>query len=356
MRFLPLIRHFYNIIRRYIEPQKLEVPDSELYHQYGHLMGRFAHLYLNSGYTAKGEYVFWQAIDYQKIFREQSWLKDRRSLLLLKGLAMMFSKNGKMTAAEETIRTLYDASMSLFGPGDEITSWATSRLPAVMDRKTQNVENELRAVIASQGEKQKFITPRRIPNDSLQSMSQELLNRRLDLRYEFDHGVDVSAFHKASTSGDEESIRLELDNGVDVNPLQAACYQGHIAIVDILLRNGADVNAGSLGHGTALQIAAHKGHYSITQLLLASGADVNAKGGFYPTALYLAVFNGHHKIAQRLLDHGADVKATGCTYESNIQIARRYGDQSMVSLLLANGADEIPPTSPLQSTSVRLRR
>lgn len=72
MRFLPLVRHFYNTIRRYIEPRKLEMPDGELCQQYGHLMGQFAHLYLNSGYTVEGESVFLQAIDYQKIFRESS--------------------------------------------------------------------------------------------------------------------------------------------------------------------------------------------------------------------------------------------------------------------------------------------
>lgn len=383
MRFLPLVRHFYNTMRRYIEPQKLEVPDGELCHQYGHLMGQFAHLYLNSGYTVEGEHVFLQAIDYQKIFKELSWLKGRRSLLLLKGLAMMFSKNGKMEAAGETTKTLHDASMSLFGPGDEVTSWAAARLPAVMDRKIHNAENELRAVIASQGGKQSSITPRRTHNNLPQSMSQEQLfdpapdmdfdTQGYDaitlaaetgdvetIRLELDSGVDVnarnqasvSALHLASWNGHSLAVQVLLNHGADVNlqgkwphtALQAACYQGHTAVVEILLRNGANVNAtnaSSLSYGTgrtALQSATLKGHYSIVQLLLANGADVNANAGDYGSALYFAALRGHHKIVQHLLDNGADFKASDVGYEIALHIANRDGDDEMVSLL-AHGAD-----------------
>ena len=215
MRFLPLVMHIYNTIRRYIEPQKLRVPDGELCHQYCHLMGQFAHLYLDSGYTVEGEYVFLQAIEYQKIFGESSLLKDRRSLLLVKSLAMMFSKNGKMEAAGETTKTLHDASMSLFGPGDEIASWAAARLPAVMDRKIRNAESELRAVIASQGEKQSSITPRCIRNDFSRCMSQEqLFNPAPDMDFD-KRGFDAITF--AAETGDTERFQLELDRGADVN-------------------------------------------------------------------------------------------------------------------------------------------
>lgn len=385
MRFLPLIRHFYNIIRRYIEPQKLEMPDGELCHQYGYLMGQFAHLYLNSGYTVEGEYVFWQAIDYQKIFREQSWLKDRRSLLLLKGLAIMFSKNGKMEAAGETIKTLHDASMSLFGPEDEITSWAAAQLPAMMDRKTRNAENELRAVIASQGQKQSSITPRHMPNDFPQSMSQEQL---FDPAQLFDHAPDMdfdtrgcNAIISAADTGDVESIRLELDRGADVNArnrasesalmfasgrghslavqvllnhgadvnlqdkvcrtaLQQACHYGHTAIVDMLLKNGANLNSDSFSRGTALQAATVKGHYSIVQLLLANGADVDASSvAFRDTALYLAAANGHHKIVQALLDNGAYVNWQAIQGYNALLRACIRGHTAVVDIFLKNGAN-----------------
>lgn len=99
---LPLIRHFHYIIRRYVEPQKLEAPDGELCHHYSHLMARFAFLYLNIAYMVEGKDVFVQAIEYQKIFEESSWPKDRRSLLPLKGLAMTYSENSEVEDAVET--------------------------------------------------------------------------------------------------------------------------------------------------------------------------------------------------------------------------------------------------------------
>ena len=162
LRLLPLIRHFHKIIQRYIEPRKLKAPDGEHCHHYGRLMAHFAPLYLNSGHPLEGEYIFSQAIDYQRIMEEALWPKDRRSLLLLKGLALMLSKVGKMEDAAEATKALHHASTKLLGPGDEITSWAAARLPAVSDRKIRYVENEQRAIVASQGDKLSSDTPRHI--------------------------------------------------------------------------------------------------------------------------------------------------------------------------------------------------
>lgn len=65
-------------------------------------MAQFALLYLNIAYMVEGKDVFMQAIEYQKIFEERSWPKDRRSLLPLKGLAMTYSKNSEVEDAVET--------------------------------------------------------------------------------------------------------------------------------------------------------------------------------------------------------------------------------------------------------------
>lgn len=80
----------------------LEAPDGELCHHYSHLMAQFALLYLNIAYMVEGKDVFTQAIEYQKIWEESSWPKDRRSLLPLQGLAMTYPKNGEMEDAVET--------------------------------------------------------------------------------------------------------------------------------------------------------------------------------------------------------------------------------------------------------------
>ncbi len=402
MKLLPLIRHFYTTIRRYIEPQKLEAPDGELCHHYGRLMARLAQIYLNSGYTVEGEDVFLQAINYQRILEESSWPKDRRSLLLLKGLATMLSKNGKLSGAAETTKALYDASMTLLGPGDEITTWAAARLPVVTDRKIQYAEYEQRAVIASQGPKQSSITPGPTPNEHLQTMSGDMslphysrwsardkheytaITRAASngdmkgILLELKRGADVNgrdanrvtALQIASLNGHDATVKLLLDHGANVNSkggkygtaLQAASKEGHITVVEMLLSHGAEVNEGSPFDGTALEIASRNGHDAVVQLLLDSGADVN--GGNYSallvafitghlavvrmllshganvngTALHCAALNGHHSVMQLLLEHGADVNAWNDFYGTALHQASKYGDVAVVTMLLSNGA------------------
>lgn len=377
IKFLPLVRHFYNALRRYIEPQKLEAPYGELCHQYGHLMARFAPLYLNSGYSVEGEYVFLQAIQHQKIFEVPSWPKDRRSLLLLKGLAILYSKNGKMEDAAETTTALQAASMKLFGPEDETTSWAAARLPVVRDRKIRYAENEQRAVIASRGEKLSSMTPRHRPHEYLRTMSQDnemfleldpapssefgfsalilaALNGDIKgIRQELDRGTDSNrngrnlehALRVASSFGHGAVVQLLLDHGADVKSQSAAfgtalieaSLGGHLEVVEILLSNGVNVNARM--HGTALIWASWSGHEAVVQLLLDSGADINARELFQGTALQHAALNGHHTIAQLLLSSGADVNARDDRYGTALHQASRQDDTPMVKMLLSNGAD-----------------
>ncbi len=345
MKLMPLIRHFYTIIRRYVEPQKLEAPDGELCHQYGRLMARFAQLYLNSGYTVEGEYVFLQAINYQGILEESSWPKDRRSLLLLKGLATMLSKNGKLGGAAETTKALYDASMTLLGPGDEITTWAAVRLPVVTDRKIQYAEYEQRAVIASQGPKQSSITPGPTPSEHLQATSGDMPLPPIPSRSARDKH-EYSAITRAASNGDTKGILLELKCGADVNgrdadpvnALQIASLNGHDATVKLLLDHGANVNSKGRMYGTALQAASDEGHLAVVRILLSHGADVNADSFHYGTALHCAALNGHHSVMQLLLEHRADVNAWNYIYGTALHQASKYGDIAVITMLLSSGA------------------
>ena len=348
MKLLPLIRHFYTTIRRYVEPQKLESPDGELFHQYGRLMARFAPLYLNSGYTVEGEYVFLQAMNYQRILEESSWPKDRRSLLLLKGLATMLSKNGKLGSATEGTKALYDASMTLLGPGDEITTWAAARLPVVTDRKIQYAEYEQRAVIASQGEKQSPITPGPTPSERLQAM---LVDKPLPLSPSWSardtHGY--TAITRAASNCDMKGILLELKRGADVNEqdanganaLQIASLNGHDAIVKLLLDHGTYVNLEGKMCGTALRAASNAGHLTVVRMLLSHGAEVNAESFHYgsalkSTALERASWNGHDVVVQLLLDSGADVN--GGKHIALLE-ASNQGHLAVVQILLSHGAE-----------------
>lgn len=346
MIFLPLIRHFYSIIRRYIEPQKLEAPDGELCHQYGHLMFRFAPLYLNSGYTGEGVHVYSRAIQYQRIFEESSWPKDRGSLLLLKGLAMMFSKNGKMEDAAETTKTLHDASTKLFGPEDKITSWAAARLPAVREGKIRYAENEQRAVTASRGDKLSLMTLGGTPSELLQIVSQDRPRSRIPDMDQI-YAREYTALTDAASGGHIESIRLILDRGTDVNAhgwgfqnaLQWASQNGHGAVVQLLLDKGADVNARNSIHSTALHKASSTGHIAEVEILLNSGADVNNESGIFGTALHEASCKGHTGVVELLLSRGADVNMKSGIYGSALNEASCTGHTAVAELLLNYGAN-----------------
>ena len=339
MEFLPLVRHFYNIIRRYIDTQKLEAPAGEFCQQYGNLMTRFAPLYLNSRHTVEGESVFIQALSYKQVVETSSWPKGRRTLLLLKGFAMMLSKNGKMEEAAETTETLHDASTEQLGPEDEITCWAAARLPAIRETKLRNANDEHRAVIASQGGKLSSSTPGPTSNESLPVPPPRLVH---------EHDEELSTrLRNAAIAGDIEAIKSELYHGADINDntansftaLSAASQFGHVLAVRLLLDRGADINARDGYSSTALFRASHKGHLSVVEMLLRYGADVNVKHEDFGTALHETSDKGHIAIAELLLSHGADVDAIARKSGTALQIVATRGHTTMAELLLKNGAD-----------------
>ena len=367
LRLLPLIRHFHNTIQRFIEPRKLEAPDGELCHQYGRLMAHCAPLYLSSGYPLEAEYVFSQAIEYQRIVEEAPWPKDRQSLLLLKGLAMMMSKNGKMEDAAETTQALHDASTNLFGPSDEITFWAAARLPAVRDGKIRYAEDELRAIVASRGEKLSSATPGHTsgplselpyayPESAFSTLTFTAKQGDIKgIRLMLDRGANVNMRDEkeidplqwASNNGHSAVVQMLLGHGADVNSrpgllgtaLHAACSKRHSAIVEILLCNGADVNGPVFAGWTSLFAAAWIGHHTIVQLLLVRCADVNRRGGVLGTALHAASYQGHTEIIETLLINGADVNTDCGCWGAPLHIASKRGHTSVIKILLSHGAD-----------------
>ena len=364
IKFLPLVQHFYNIIRRYIDPQKLEAPAGEFCQQYGKLMTRFAQLYLNSGFTAEGESVFLQAISYRKFVEMSSWPKGRRSLLLLKGFAIILSKNGKMGDAAETTEALHAASMGQLGPGDEITCWAAAQLPAVRHTKHRDANNEHRAIVASRGGKLSLSTPELTSNARLQNIPQRLI-RESDKFHRPQSAL--TRLTLAGFSGDVETIRLELDSGVNIRRdhrpmfpwdlrtgvdystdigsavLQAASSAGRTVVVDMLLNYGVDVNAISYAPtlgiiwGTALIAASENGCSAVVNTLLKREADVNIKSHTSVSALYLASREGHIAVVETLLNHGADINDN--SYSTALHEASAYGHTAVVEMLLRLGAD-----------------
>ena len=366
MKFLPLVRHFHSNISRCMEPQSLEAPGGKFCHDYGTLMTRFAKLYLNSGYTVEGESVFLQALSYQKCVQISSWPKGRPTLLLLKGFAIMLSKNGKMEDAAETTESLHNASKEQLGPEDEVTRWAAGRLPAVRDTKHRNANDERRAIVASRGGKLSSSIPKLTSNNPLLKTPRHLI-----------HGSDESYWPQttftrltlAGFSGDIGTIQLELDSGVDISgdhhpdfpldlksginltssfggaALQAASSAGHTEVVDMLLNYGADVNAityaptVNLTWGTALIAASHNGCSAVVNTLLKRAVDVNMKYSTSGSALYAASCQGHVAVVKTLLNHGADINDKSYDDFTALYGASSNGLTGVVELLLKNKAD-----------------
>ena len=356
LQLLPLIRHFHKIIQRYIEPRKLNAPDGEHCHQYGRLMAHFAPLYLNSGHPLEGEYIFSQAIDYQRTMEGSFWPKDRKSLLLLKGLAMMLSKVGKLEDAAETTKALHHASTNILGPDDEITLWAAARFPAVRDRKVRNVENEQRATIASQGEKLTSAIPGHLSRPTSATPEHISMPTSDPPPYRIDDSLDseINALVLAASKGDIEGIRLILERGARFidgtaanprNALQLASRNGHGAVVQMLLDYGADVNLQCGFLGTALHAASLYGHSAVVETLLCNGADVDAIDCEGRTSLCIAAFSGHYTVVQLLLIQGADVNLEMGNLGTALHIATGQGHTEVVEILLINGAD-INPSIP----------
>lgn len=97
-----------------------------------------------------------------------------------------------------------------------------------------------------------------------------------------------TAWERAITSGDVDSVRALLEAGENVNRRDA--------------------------HGqTALMRAAHLGDRAMLEVLLAAGADLNVTAKHNLTALMLAIIAGHEDEARLLLRAGADpdVRGTG---------------------------------------------
>ena len=350
MKFLPLARHFHRSLSRCMQPQSLEAPGGKFCHHYGNLMIRFAKLYLNSGYKAEGESVFLQALSYQMVVQMSSWPKDRPTLLLLKGFAMMLSKNGKMEDAAETTENLHNASMEQLGPEDEITRWAAARLPAVRDTKHRIANHEHRAIVASQGRKLNTSTPGPTSNESLKVPPPDLGEG------------SITRLIMAAITGDTEAIRLELSRGADINDkaaysftaLSAASQGGHVLAVLLLLDHGADINQRDGLSSTALCRASNHGHLAVVEMLLKHGADVNLCGGYEDdTPLHAASLKGHLAVVEMLLKNGADVNLCNKSNDTTLHLASNCGDTAVVELLIKNGANVNPPsyTPPLHGAS-----
>ena len=77
------------------------------------MTAQFARVYLNDPYLREAEAMLTATIQYETVMQGASRPRDRRSLLLLKGLAVTFWRLGKLEDAAEVLEFLYESSTEL---------------------------------------------------------------------------------------------------------------------------------------------------------------------------------------------------------------------------------------------------
>lgn len=141
-------------------------------------------------------------------------------------------------------------------------------------------------------------------------------------------GPQLTALHRAASSGDVSTFKFLLDRGADplviggvygsvINAAAAATQKlespdAAEAIIKTLLSKGADITIPStdIFEGqTALHFASHSGALAVLKLLLDAGANINATTSRQWTPLHVACSTGQASVVAMLLELGADIAA-----------------------------------------------
>lgn len=152
-------------------------------------------------------------------------------------------------------------------------------------------------------------------NQSRDTVIQQLLDSRLQIRVNWQDGTGRSLLHCAADSGNVEFAQYLLHRGADVNlqehrglaALHFAAKLRHANLVQILLENGADVELKSKEGWTALHEASKQGAISSARQLLDNGAAIDFQDNSGRTALHHAVKEVEVGFVLSLLDKGAAI-------------------------------------------------
>lgn len=147
--YLPLIKHNQSLVGTYVHANVLEIPEGRFCRPYAFVTARFALVYHQGASAKDAEAMLTATVQYEMVLQESSWPKDQRSLTLLKSLAMVYWKLGKLEDAAEALEILHETSTEHLGEMDDMSIWAAARLRDFRDRKTAYSHYELNAVVAS---------------------------------------------------------------------------------------------------------------------------------------------------------------------------------------------------------------
>lgn len=343
LRHVPLIKYIYGLMQQYIEPKSREAPNGRLCQQYAAVNAKYAQVYMQSPHAKEVEAMLTASIEYEQLLQGSSWPRDRKSLLLLKNLALSLLKCGKFDDVIPVLESLCTAKTELSEDVDDISVWAAARLRNVREGEIRDSQLQ-RQVVATNRLKQ----PSRLEGAWGDDSSHAIVEARYDFieapeaplsDEEYYLNQAVIENERLSGPSDNETLqairdlahfysrsKLYFKAGTSYERLwQEYCshnneYLGAQALADTVDcyqrsdRLGQLLKLHNLKHG--LICAAWYGDEQTVGTLILAGANINGTDEAGQTALYRAASRCHEEVVRRLLRENANVEicdVTGAT-------------------------------------------
>ena len=395
LRHVPLIKHTYDLMQQYVEPRNREAPSGRLCQQYAAVNARYAQVYIQTQHAKEAEAMLTASIEYEKLLQGSTWPQDRKSLLLLKYMAMSLLKCGKFENVILVLESLCTAKTELLEDVDDISVWAAAQLRNVREREIRDRQLQQHAVIATNTTKR----PPRLEGAWGDNSSHAIVEARhavledpetplSDEEYYLNQAVienerlsgpsdndtlqaicDLARFYKRSKLYFKAGTSFErLWKGYYSNNNKQGGAQALADAVDcyqISNRLSQLIELNNLKDG--LTCAAWYGDEQTVGTLILAGAEINGTDEAGQTALYLAASSCHEEVVRRLLRENANVEICSVTGTTALRTALMLmSDKSsrshqlrafrIVRMLIKAGANDLDGTyfvAALQEASQR---
>ena len=388
LRHVPLIEYTYGLMQQYIEPSNREAPSGRFCQQYAAVNARYAQVYIQSQHAKEAEAMLTASIEYEQLLQGSTWPQDRKSLLLLKYMAMSLLKCGKFDDVIPVLESLCTAKTELLEDVDDISVWAAAQLRNVREKEIRDRQLQQHAVIATNTTKR----PSRLEGAWGDNSSHAIVEARRAVLEDPETPLSDEEYYLNQAVIENERLSGPSDN----DTLQAICHLarfykksklyfkagtsferlwkgyysnnnekgGTQALADavdcykISNRLSQLIELNNLKDG--LTCAAWYGDERTVRTLILAGAEINGTDEAGQTALYLAASSCHERIVRRLLREDANVEICSVTGTTALRTALMLmSDKSsrshqlrafrIVRMLVKAGANVIDATKSRQS-------
>ena len=370
LRHVSLIKYTYGLMQQYIEPKSREAPDGRLCQHYAAVNAKYAQVYMQSPHAKEVEAMLIASIEYEQLLQGSSWPRDRKSLLLLKYLALSLLKCGKFDDVIPVLESLCTAKTELSEDIDDISIWAAARLRNVREGEIRDSQLQRQAVATNRSKR-----PSRLEGawgddtshaivEARDAVLETLVTPLSDEEYYLNQAVienerlsgpsdnetlqaiwDLARFYKRSElyfkagTSYERLWQAYYSNNNEILGAQALaytvdCYQASNRLSQLLKLN-------YLKYG--LNCAAWYGDEQSVETLILAGVNINRTDEAGRTALHRAAYSFYEEVVRRLLRENA-----------NMDICDETGATALRAALMSTGS-ESSRTSQLRIVRMLLK-